>query len=189
MKRFLVVLMLMFTLPAFAGIQSNQLDNAGWRNLSEAQKAAVMKQVAETAAQGSGSVNTTNVSEWVDVGERIGKMIGGVAKEVGVAVNDFVKTPVGKMAMVVIVWHFMGNVIIHVLGGGVVLVVGLSFILYMLRRVRGVTYQYSPDKTDIFRRARLMRVEREPLHENYAAGYTAAAALVLAVSLFTAFSF
>jgi hypothetical protein len=189
MKRLIAVLILMFALPAFAGMNANQLDGAGWKNLTESQKADILKHVAQTAGKNDNAPAAEKVSQWVDIGERIGKMIGGVAKEVGVAVNEFVQTPVGKMAMVIIVWHYMGSVLIHVVAGLLILVLGLSFILYMTKRARTVVYDYDVSQKDIFGRSKLKSVRKNEMDAGYQVGYTIATGILIAVSLITIFSF
>jgi hypothetical protein len=60
--------------------------------------------------------------------------VAAVAKEVGVAVNDFVKTPVGIMTASVILYRFMGRDIIKLMSGMLFGIVGMSIWLYLLRR-------------------------------------------------------
>ena len=116
-------------------------------------------------------------------------MLAGTAKEVGVAVNEFVKTPVGKMTMAIVVWNYLGNVAVHVFGALLIWTIGFAFILFMLRRVRSTEITYDTDKTDIFGRARVSNIRRSSLDGDYAVGYTIAAAVVLGAGLITMFTF
>lgn len=173
------------------GIQSDAISSAGWSNLSEPQKAEILKQVADKAGTSSAGEMPTvqKVSEWVDIGQKIGQMMGGAAKEVGIAVNDFVKTPVGQWTMALIIWKFMGSAIIHLVGGVLVLVVGFGFILFMIRKSKEVKYEYDSEKTDVFGRSRLKKVVREALSTDAVVGFTISAGIVLVVVLFTIFTF
>lgn len=111
MKNLIAVVMCMFAFPAFAAI--NNIDTNG---LTEAQKAQLVQQ-AEQMKNATPLDTANKVDQWVNIGEKIGKMLGGAAKEVGIAVNEFVQTPVGKMTAVLIVWNYMGSMIVHVLSG------------------------------------------------------------------------
>lgn len=156
MKRFLTLfafaLAAMLTMPAYAGLSSDSVQSAGFSSLSEAQKAEVIKYVAEKssgsdATAGTGKTTSAQVSEWVDIGTKIGQGLGGAAREVGVVANEFVKTPVGQWTMAIIVWKFMGGVIVHVIGGLAVWLVGLTFVLYLQRTTARITKEYGEPRT------------------------------------------
>lgn len=122
------------------------------QGLTDAQKAelasAAAKMVAENAS-GAGDVNNAKrVKEWVDIGTQIGSGIASTARELGVAANDFVKTPVGKMTAAIIVWHFMGSSIIHIAFGMTwLLVVGsIWYFLYRRTAFKIVTTEYEAGK-------------------------------------------
>jgi len=164
MKRFLftiaVALAAAFSAPCYAGgIQSGAVADAGFGNLSEAQKAEVLKAIADKVAQGQTATaaateaakvvatsTPAKVSEWIDIGSKIGQAMGGAAKEIGVAVNEFVKTPVGQWTMAIIVWKFMGGVIMHLAGGVLVAIIGMGTVIYVARRRREVKYTYDAEK-------------------------------------------
>ena len=48
------------------------------------------------------------VDKWVGLAERFGKALASMAKEAGIAVNDFVKTPVGLIAVGILLWKVVG---------------------------------------------------------------------------------
>ena len=105
-------------------------------------------QAAVTSAVQDGATE-----KWINFGEQVGKMLGSVAKEVGVQVNVFAQTPVGKMTMALIVWNYIGSVAYHFVGSLIVLMVGVSFIVYFARRSRSLTIEYDTEKRDIFGRS------------------------------------
>jgi hypothetical protein len=74
---------------------------------------------AQQLAEGkSNPVSTTKkVEEWAEFGERFGKVIATVAKELGIAANDFVKTPVGKLTAIAIIWKTFGKDWWSIVGG------------------------------------------------------------------------
>ena len=188
---------------AVAGISTDAVGQAGFSKLSEAEKAEVLKAVADKAAEkdaGLLAVATTaatatkeeapkKVDAWLNVGERIGKMIGGAAKEVGVAVNDFVKTPVGMTAMALIVWHYMGAMVIHTFGAILVLTVGLGFIRYYAKQYTAVVIEYDTEKRDYFGRAVKKREERSQWDSGDVTGFMIATALVILCSIAVMFSY
>lgn len=202
-----IIAMIMFAaFPVHAGgLDTNAAHAAGFSKLSETEKAAIIKQIAEQAAAKKDTPNLVQdlaataaadarnapekVDQWLNIGERIGKMIGGAAKEVGVAVNDFVKTPVGLTAMALIVWHYMGGVIVHVFGGLLVMAVGLGFVVYFFQRYRGETIEYDAEKKDIFGRSVVKQVIRRPVGGEETAGFMIASALIVLVSLITMFTY
>jgi hypothetical protein len=157
---------------ANAAIESDAARQAGFGKLTETEKAEVLKTIAEKAAgraeeAAHGAISAAKkADEWLNVGERVGKMFAGAAKEVGMAVNEFAKTPVGMLAMGLIVWNYMGGVAIHFGGALIVLMSSGAFMLWFARRRREVLYQYDPEKTDIFGRSRLVSVERRKMDDD-----------------------
>lgn len=115
---------------AHAQLDLNSVGKAGFDRLTPQQQAEVIKMVTEQsqkspAEQLANRVTADDADKWLNIGERVGKMIGSAAREVGVAANEFVSTPVGMVAVAVIVWNYIGNDIAHLIGSFVLLVVGL----------------------------------------------------------------
>lgn len=200
MKRFLititVALFAALSAPVYAGgIQSNSVSGAGFDELSETQKAEVLRTIAEKAAEAKGASltavvsNPQKVSEWLDVGTKIGQMMGGAAKELGIAVNDFVKTPVGQWTMAIIIWKFVGGALVHVFGGLLLLAVCLTVIWLVARTRRGVDITYDAEKKDIFGRAVVKRVVKSKLTDDDTAWILVCTAVSVIMALFTIFSF
>lgn len=94
------------------------------------------------AAQMENAESTTTVStakQWVDIGTAIGSGLASTAKELGVAANDFANTPVGKISMLLIVWHFFGSEAVHILFGAFWLLIMLPTWLWVYRRTWFIT--------------------------------------------------
>ena len=81
-----------------------------------------------------GKVTTETVKEYVAVGKMIGEAFASCAKEIGVAVNDFVQTPVGKITGFLIVYKIIGRDILHFAVGFLFLCTFIPIYIYMLRR-------------------------------------------------------
>lgn len=199
-KRFLSVALLagaaMVASPAYADLNSTAVSDAGFSKLTEAQKAEVVKAVADKAATnittpvgGMPNVSADKVDKWLDVGEHFGKMIGGAAKEVGVAANDFVQSPVGMLTAGLIIWHYVGSVLVHVIGGLIVIVVGFGFLWFMIRRSVDCEIEYHPEKTNIFGNAKKTLTRRGALGDDAKAWYTALGFLTIIGSVITIFTY
>ena len=74
-------------------------DISGFNDLTDVQKAEIAMQIAKTNEANITTATTLidkvtvapeNVDKWVDVGEKIGKMLGGTAKELGVAADEII---------------------------------------------------------------------------------------------------
>lgn len=89
MKKFFAVILMVVSFSAFAGNDSETVRNAGFARLSEAEKAEVIKMVADKAASKDASVPAAltedKVEKWVKIGSNIGQGLAGAAKEVGVS--------------------------------------------------------------------------------------------------------
>ncbi len=142
MKQLMIAfVMFFFSLSAMAAIDVDT------RGLSDTQKAELVKMAEsmKTTPVAKAADTVEAVDKWVNVGERIGKMMGGAAKEVGVAVNQFIDTPVGKMTAAIIVWNYMGGMVVHVISGWVFLLLSWSMLVWFIRRNTRLVIQY--DKT------------------------------------------
>lgn len=206
MKRVLftiaVALAAALSAPCYAGIPVTSVTGAGFDNLTEAQKAEVLKTIADKVAAGQTAADTAKeaakvvatstpakVNEWIDVGSRIGQAMGGAAKEIGVQVNEFVKTPVGQWTMAIIVWKFMGGVIMHLAGGFLVLMTGMATIAWVAHRRRVVTYTYDPEKKNVLGKPLVTGKTVQPMDDEDVAMVLIGTAVIIIVTLVTVFSY
>jgi hypothetical protein len=127
MKVFLIVLCLTSTAMA------QGLDVSG---LNDKQKAELALKVAEMQETQSDITSIESVQKYAEVGQSIAVAIGSCAKELGVAVDDFSKTPVGRLTTALIVWKVIGKDIVHITLGSFILVVGISIWCYQFRKMR-----------------------------------------------------
>ena len=79
--------------------------------LTDEQKVALVNSVVQLSAspnkdQPPAPKNTASTAEdvdkWASVGEKLGKSIATVAREAGIAVNEFASSPVGKFSLFLI---------------------------------------------------------------------------------------
>ena len=191
MKKFIAIVALMFSFNAVAALTTDSVANAGFSKLTEAQKAEVIKQIADASSKNKDVVvpSEEKVEKWVKIGSQVGQGLAGAAKELGVAVNDFAKTPVGQLTMALIVWHMMGGVIVHVVGGILIMVVGLWFVKFMFNRAYPDKITYSKEHKNIFGNFAIENVQRTPVQDDNAAGWLFAAGIVIVAGLITIFTF
>lgn len=195
MRKYLALFLFMFSLPVFA--LSGPALPPGWNNLSDAQRAEISHQVAVTAETNAKQAapaaavlaDPKKMDEWLTLGEHMGKMMGGAAKEVGVAVNDFVNTPVGQMTMVLVVWKYMGGTLVHVVGGLLVWALGVLVVGFLYRRMRDTTIEYNKEVRNWFGNHPRVRVQRPALSRGEVSNLFYSAAFFLLVGLVTMFTF
>lgn len=98
---------------ASANVLAADIDTSG---LSAEQKAQIALQVEQMK---SGPPSAETAQQWADWGTNMGKAISSTAKELGVAVDDFSRTPVGKITMAVIVYKVIGKEVLRFVAGAV----------------------------------------------------------------------
>lgn len=176
-------------LLAFAQMSLAQVSTQG---LTERQAAELATRAAELRDANKNpeiaGISPKRVGEWVDLGTNIGKGLGGAAKELGIAVNDFATTPVGMFTIAIIGWKFMGSAMMHILGAFTILIVGLFFIWYMHRRVSDVKITYDPTAKNFFGNSKRVDYWREGLSNDMTVCSFMAAGITVAAFLITLFS-
>lgn len=133
--RFILILLIaLCTFPAFAQESSaeraqrvNAELNRKIANMTDDEKAAALARLEE-----KGAAQIT--SEWIDVGEKLGKGLSATAREMGVEVNAFSQTPVGKLAVFLLVWNFFGSDIAKFSITLIGLFVFLPLVFFLLRK-------------------------------------------------------
>lgn len=111
--------------------------------LTKSQKAELAVQAAKLAENNEAPKIPTppvveQVDKWVAIGANVGKGLAGAAKELGVAANEFVQTPVGKITAGLIIWKVAGNDIMylgkHFVLAPMIFIIALSFWTWFFRR-------------------------------------------------------
>lgn len=86
----------------------------------------------------SGKTAAQTTREWVDIGSSLGDALASTASKLGVAVNDFAKSPVGILAIALILWNQLGETIIHLSTAALLFGPGLMLWFIIFRRAFGV---------------------------------------------------
>jgi hypothetical protein len=140
-----LVVALMFTMPgmAVAGSESSTVSLEG---LSSEQVQKIKGDV--DAARKNSSPELSAMDKAVSVGRMLGAGIVATAREVGVAVNDFAKSDVGRIVTAVLVWKYIGHDILGVVFGSIVLFAGVPLGLCIARSayIKQVNKEYAVAK-------------------------------------------
>lgn len=114
----------MFAVFAMTFILSIQPSNAAVGNCNISQSGLTKDQhqilVLQCQAMKTGSTvhkkvtETTpeDIKEWAGVAKGFAEALGVAAKEMGIAVNDFLGSPAGVLTAILIMWKVMGNVFV-----------------------------------------------------------------------------
>jgi hypothetical protein len=91
-----------------------------------------------------------SVERWVNIGAKIGMAFAGAAKELGVAANEFLKTPAGMITVGLITYHYIGDDVIKLGAAMIVLFVGSIVSFALFRSAREVRVECNKDVRTIF---------------------------------------
>lgn len=112
-----VVLVLCFSGPVIA---DGLLNIEG---LSIQQQEEIKKNVERM----KGKITPDTINEYATLGTAIGKAISTTAQELGIAVNEFSSTPVGKISIGIIAWKLIGQDVIQIVVGAIMLIGGIAY--------------------------------------------------------------
>lgn len=181
MKKILASILIIGCLTNIFALSSEDISSAGFNDLTTQQQAEILKMVADkkqTAIEVVAAAPVVDQAQkWVDLGGSIGKGLASTARELGVAVNDFSQTSIGKWTMFLIVFKIMGSTIIHIFGGLIFLIFGITFTTIILNRQNPMTIKY--DSTT----GKKILQEREELKGDIAGPFWIAYILIIGVSI------
>lgn len=132
-----------------AQTKTEDISTVDVRSLTNEQKLEILSKIAAakvaspTATVANVSeTDRTELSEWGDLGAGMGRAAVAAAKEVGVAANEFVQTPLGKVTMAVVLYKVIGRDVVKLTAGSIVFVVFMSIAVWFMRRWRGLPSRY-----------------------------------------------
>jgi len=138
MKRFIIMMVIMFSMTV-AHASFDEVLRADVSGLSETQKAELAVQIAKMKEKAQAApvpkVSAAEVKEYSALVTAIGTGVKDTAVELGVAANDFVKTPVGMLTAALIAWNYVGETILGVAVGGMWFAFMLPGWVYFYRRL------------------------------------------------------
>lgn len=163
MKKILAILALSIASSTFAGVASQNGAYVDVSKLTPEQVAQINKQVSEMqSAPANISASVRQEAEaWGQLGANMGKAMVGAAREVGVASNEFASTGLGKVVVAIVAYKVIGQDLLGIIFGSLILVVGYSLAIWILstRRWSTVKYEYEPVVWGMFKRRRIMSSE------------------------------
>ena len=129
-----LILSMAFIMPAFAQNQQNPSAelNQEIAQMNDAQKAEALAQI-----RAGRSPTAEAARDWVDIGNALGEGIAATAEKLGMVANDFATSPLGKLAIVLIVWNYMGESVVMMALGAGVLFFGTLVWVYQMRKMFG----------------------------------------------------
>jgi hypothetical protein len=146
-----------------------------------------MKQVQEQADQlraaspeAQTQATLERVQQYVEVGKGIGAGLGEAARSMGVAVNDFANTPVGRLTTFVIIWKVMGHDFLGILAGLIWMAVMIPLWVSYFRRIclqGNIVETFDKETGKLLTR----KAEALDLHNGDVAGYRILMFIVLAM--------
>jgi hypothetical protein len=180
-----------YAAPATSASEIKSIDVS---TLTPEQKASLMSQAAELqkqSVQPPANISETvrnEASAWGELGANMGKAAVSAAKEIGVAANDFVQTPLGKITMAIVIFKVIGASVIKLVVGGSLLVFFLSIALWLVVKTKysKVEYEYVPSFFGKLEKKRVKSfdVDEDIVMKNYiAAAVSAALGLVFGLNI------
>ena len=151
--------------PVMAQTTASNVTSIDISKLTPEQKAQMLTYAAqlENAKQTPVDMSEkarTEISKWSELGVGMGKAAVSAAKELGVAANEFVETPLGKITMGIVVYKVMGKEIIKMMVASSVFVIFLALTLVLLFRKKGdVKIEYHPRLWGLWHRKVVTEVE------------------------------
>lgn len=197
LRPFLFCLTMFCTTVAFAAMDSKSVDAAGFGNLTPEQQTAILNSIAQQAAQAERFTSSANgavealadpdlpdkIDKWVSVGTNIGKAMGGAAKELGVQINEFVKTDIGKITAALIIWTIIGSSVTQMLFALLVLCVGCYIVQTTFNRRTQQTIEYDLEKRNIFGNHPVIKCKKNEVDGDTALGFLIAHGIVIGISM------
>lgn len=168
----------------FASISATAATSVDTTQLTDSQKAALQKTVDEMKSPSNiSAVAREETEKWANLGGNMGRAAVGAAKEIGVAANEFVATPLGKVTMGVVIYKVIGRDIMKVVAGSFVLIFmfSLAFWLFNKKHYYG-TVEYATVKTFFGLRTKQV-VTKGTVDAEWSAAYMAAACVTVLIGL------
>lgn len=156
MKYIVFVFSLLIGMSAFASI-----DTSGLSKEQAAQLAAQAEEMRSTVVVSKSESIRKEAEAWGELGTNIGKAMVGAAAEVGVAAAEFSETPLGKVVTFVAVYKIVGADIIGIIVGLLVISIGLSFGIWMIRsrQWHSATYENRPVLWGLYNKRSIVTIE------------------------------
>lgn len=160
MRKLLVTIILAFSIPVMA----NTTESVHLDGLTAAQITELKQQAEKMRSTQPANVSATVRKEaeaWGELGANMGKAMVGAAKEVGVAADEFSKTTLGKIVVFIVAYKLIGQDLLAIFIGLLVLVVGTSLTIWLAFTTAWYDreYAYVPVLWGLFNRKVITKVD------------------------------
>lgn len=201
MKKMMVAAMLAFGLcnvnVAVAQTSASGINSLDVQGLTPEQKTQLLAQAVEFKKQAGDPANASEnvrkeVEQWTNLGGNMGRAAVAAAKELGIAANEFVETPLGKVTMAVVIYKVMGQELLHIFFGGFIFLttIATSFYLYRKKAYHTATYEERPVLFGLFHKQVLksytVSESTRDMYTSFALWIMAAGTAISLVTVFTA---
>jgi hypothetical protein len=194
MKQLLTLTLLLASFAASAGLNSDSASSAGFNQLTEAQKAEVIKVIAQQAESNKNSSTSVSIPDpegierWTKIGTSIASGLGAAAKELNVGVNEFAKSPVGQLTTVLIIWKIIGTQLMHIIGAILIWILGIVTIKIAADRLEPEDIEYSTTDKNIFGNFIIVKRHRDSMSGDAIFGLLVASAVLISLGIGVLFS-
>lgn len=141
------VVFVLALLTASAAFAQTFAQPVNLKDLTSQQLTQLQLQADQMRGQNNGAPPTAaNMKEWSDWGQGMGVALAATARELGVAVEDFSQTNVGRVTIAIIVWKLIGNELVHYAAGSSLFLVLLTIWISYYRKMCVIrSIEYGPD--------------------------------------------
>ena len=154
--------------------------------LSDADKTEIVNKLKQVQSQ-TQLPSISDLERFSNIGAGVGKGLGAAAKELGLAMNEFSKTPVGLVTTALIIYKVIGadtlDAMSDVVQGLLILILGLSSTRYYAKRYVGELIIYSSEKKNIFGNPIIERIERSKMSDDATAWFMVITLLIIIVGI------
>lgn len=130
MKWLLWILLILLCSDAYAGQYSIQVPS----NLTDAQLAQIQASANNMVANNTSSSMPQSIAEWKEISEILSDSLISTAQKLGITVNEFASTGVGKLLTLVLLWNYLGQSLIHYIFGFLWLFTMVPLWLHMYKK-------------------------------------------------------
>jgi hypothetical protein len=117
---FAITLMFAMAISVNCFAQQQESPQQDMSKLTAEEKVQLMT-LQEKMNQQKSDEKLETAEKWIGIGERfgekLGRVIGDVCKQLGIQANEFIKTPAGKLTVALIVWKVIGEDLWDIVGG------------------------------------------------------------------------
>jgi L-fucose isomerase-like protein len=114
---FIVLIFIVLMLLSGAGFSQTQYTINVPSNLTEAQIAQLQSSANNMVATDSSSSMPKSIAEWKEISNILSDSLIATAQKLGITVNEFASSGVGRLLTIVLLWNYLGESLVHLIFG------------------------------------------------------------------------